>query len=373
MKAEQSQHPAEAALSLRVVEVDALSDKRWEELIPTLPQGLIYHHPGWLEVLEEAYGYKSINLACEDASGQLRGILPLVATHGLLSGRRLSSLPRTPVAGPLACDEQVRTALVRAAVERARDLSGGQLQLKVMTNDLDGLVEDVVGAPWRKTYVLRMPERPDRLRFGNSRNHTQIKWGVNKAAKQGVQISLAETEQELRSWYELYLDTMRWVVVPPRPYRFFEVAWKRLHARGMMRLLLARHGEAGSSKIVAGILLFMFNQTVFYAFSGWSRKDQVLRANDALQWRAIHDACADGFRYYDFGEVSTNNAGLAEFKSRWGTEPQFLYRYYYPAPREVEIGMLDADGPVHRLGSAIWRKLPIKATVLLSEGAHRLF
>jgi hypothetical protein len=341
--------------------------------VSTLAQGLIYHHPIWLEVLEEAYGYKVVNLACEDATGQLRGVLPLFSMQGMFTGHRLSSLPRTPVAGPLAYDKQALAALVRTAAERAHDVFGAQLQLKVMTNDLDGLVDGVVGVPWRKTYMLELPERPDLLRFGNSRNHAQIKRAVHKATKQGIQISLAETEQELRTWYRLYLDTMRLVVVPPRPYRFFEIAWERLHKRGMMRLLLAKHYEAGRGTIVAGLLLFMFNQTVFYAFSGWSRKDQFLRPNDALHWQAIQDACADGFRYYDFGEVSANNTGLADFKSKWGTEQRYLYRYYYPAPRELEIGMLEGDSSAHQFAFALWRRLPLQVTVLLSDWAHRLF
>src|SRR2546426_6424369 len=92
--------------SLRVVEIDPQTDPRWEALVTTLPNGLIYHHPAWLQVLEEAYGYKPVNLACEDSNGQLRGVLPLFYTRGLFTGRRFSSLPRTPVAGPLACDDQ---------------------------------------------------------------------------------------------------------------------------------------------------------------------------------------------------------------------------------------------------------------------------
>src|SRR5713226_6039810 len=110
----------EPVSTLRVVEIDPQTDLRWEALVTTLPNGLIYHHPAWLQVLEEAYGYKPVNLACEDANGQLRGILPLFYRRGLLTGRQYSSLPRTPVAGPLAYDDQAMAVLVRAAVERVR-------------------------------------------------------------------------------------------------------------------------------------------------------------------------------------------------------------------------------------------------------------
>ena len=373
MTGDQHHTVAEAVSTLRVVEVDAQNDPRWEALVTALPDGVIYHHPAWLRVLEEAYGYKPVHLACEDTNGQLRGVLPLFYKHGLFTGRQYSSLPRTPAGGPLARDDQAMAVLVRAAAERTRDDSGAQLQLKMLSNALDGLVQDVVGAPWRETYILELPERPELVHIGNSRNHARIKWAVNKASKLGVEVHEAETEHELWAWYELYLDTMRWVAVPPRPYRFFEIAWQRLRPHGLMRLLLAKRYEAGRSRLLAGSLFLMFGQTVFYAFNGRRREDLSLRPNDAIHWRAIHDACGDGFRYYDLGEVTKDNQGLAEFKSKWGAEAKWLYRYYYPAPHELEISMLESSSRAHQLMSAAWRRLPIKVTVLLSDWAHHYF
>ncbi len=343
---DQSQNFTGTVSTLRVVEVDSQTDSRWEALVSSLPSGLIYHHPAWLQVLEEAYGYQPVNLACEDAKGQLRGVLPLFSMQGLFTGRRFVSLPRTPVAGPLAYDDQARVALLHAAVERVREERGAQLQLKVSANTLDGLVEGVVGVPWRESYMLALPEQPALLRIGNSRNHSRIRWAINKATRLGVEVRPAETERELRAWYELYLGTMRGLAVPPRPYRFFEVAWARLQPLGLMRLLLAERHEAGRSRLLAGSL---------------------------FQWQAIQDACAAGFRYYDFGEVTEHNQGLAEFKSKWNAEPTWLYRYYYPAPRELETSILDSTGRAHQLASTLWRRLPLKATALLSTWAHRYF
>lgn len=373
LKEGQYQDSERAVMSLRVIKVDPHTDPRWEEMVARLPDGLIFHHPAWLQVIEEAFNYKPMHLACENADGQLCGILPLFSMRGLLTGHRFSSLPRTPVGGPLACDEQTMAALVHAAVKQTGEAAGAQLQIKMLSNTLDGLVSGVVGVPWRQTYVAELPEQPELLRFGNSRNHAQIKRAVNKAINQGVEVSVAETERELHAWYQLYLETMRFVVVPPRPYRFFELAWRRLSASGMLRLLLARHYEAGRAKLIGGVFLLMFGRTVFYVFSGWRREDQALRPNNLLHWRAIHDACGEGFRYYDFGEVTQNNQGLAEFKSKWGTQQSWLYRYYFPAPRELEAGILESESWIGQRVSAVWRKLPIKATVVLGNVAHRYF
>jgi len=156
--------------TLRVVEVDSQIDPRWEALATSLPNGLIYHHPAWLRVLEEVYGYKPVNLACEDTDGQLQGILPLYHMRGLATGRRFVSLPRTPLAGPLASDDQAMAVLLHRTVERVREEPGTSLQLKVFSNALDGLVDSVAGAPWSVTYRLELPEQLELLHFGNSRN-----------------------------------------------------------------------------------------------------------------------------------------------------------------------------------------------------------
>jgi Acetyltransferase (GNAT) domain len=370
IKEEQSRDIVEPHSTLKVVEVNSRSDPRWEAFVKNRPNSLIYHHPAWLQVLEESFNHQPLDLACEDSDGEFRGVFPLFYMQGLFTGRRLSSLPRTPAAGPLACDEQAMALLVREAVERTRAQKGTQFQVKMLSNALDGVVDGVIGVPWRETYVLELPERPELIRIGNSRNHARIKWSVNKATRLGVEVCQAETDQELRAWYKLYLETMRWISVPPRPYHFFEVAWNLLRPRGLLRLLLAYHSEGGRSRLLAGSLLLMSGQTVFYAFTGWRREDLSLRPNDVIQWRAIHDACADGYRYYDFGEVTKDNQGLADFKSKWGAEPQWMYRYYYPAPRELEANILDSSGRTRQLASAVWRRLPIRATVLLSDLAH---
>src|SRR5438552_9469889 len=148
MKAEQRHRiMVEVDASLRIVEIDPQTDRRWEALLTKLPDSLIYHHPAWLRVLEEACGFQPVNLACEDAYGQVRGILPLYYARGLFTGRRYLSLPRTPVGGPLAQDKQALALLVRAGAERARNEKNTLFQVKRMLNCLDGLLVRFVGGP----------------------------------------------------------------------------------------------------------------------------------------------------------------------------------------------------------------------------------
>lgn len=362
---------------LRVVELDPRSNGRWQAFVGSRPDALVYHHAAWLDVLSREYGEEPVGLACEDGAGGVRGVLPLFRARGLpfrvegqSAGRRLSSLPRTPVAGPLAADGDAVAALVAAAAERAR-AEGSRLQLKVEGRELDGLLDGLSGVPWLPTYALNLPDDPDALRFGNSRNHGRVVWAIGKAAKQGLEVRSAESEADLRSWYRLYLETMRAHALPPRSYRFFATMWRHLRPRGLMRLLVAEHREAARTRLLAGSIFLMFGQTVFYAYTGARTADLRLRPNDLIQWRAIRDAVKAGFRRYDLGEVSAGDPGLVDFKKKWGATPSLLYRYYYPPLDAEDRGPLESGSRLRTLAGGAWRRLPLGMTAFLGDRLYR--
>ena len=370
--------------NLRAIEIDPSTDPRWHNFVTALPESLIYHHPAWLQVLEEAYGCRLINLACEDDNGQLWGVLPLSYKRGLFNGRVFSSLFGSPVAGPLARNDAALAVLIHAAVERARSDAGIPLEIRVLSNALDSVVPKVIGVPIQTTYVLDLPEKPELLRLGNSHNHATVKRAVNKAIREGVRVRIAETERELWAWYGLYVDTMRRLAALPQSYQFFKVAWKRLQSRGLTRLFLAEHYEARQIKLVGGLLLLMFGRTIYYAYGGWCWENQSLRPNDALHWGAIQHACANGFRRYDLGGGSMNQ-GLAQYKSKWGAQPKTVYSYRYSGSNDLTIGssksssiarkLVSIHAPESRLRQvalAILGRLPAKAVSVVSNWAHQI-
>jgi hypothetical protein len=378
-----------------IVEVDFRRDSRWLEFISSHPDALIYHHPAWLSTLEAEYGQRCVSLACEDAHGRFRAVLPLFFTKGLpfklgamITGRRVSSLPRTPIAGPLAATEESAIAIVEHAAKMASSQPGAKLEIKTHVPNLEKSVPLLSCVIWRPTYVeelpplaegeqwesfcekLRLPractscEGCRRLRFGNAKRQHRVNWAVNKALKLGLRVREAEREEDLRQWYPLYLLAMRHNAVPPRSYRFFRALWSSLRPIGAMKLLLAEREKDEQIRIVAGSILLQFGRTVFYAFTGCAPEDFCLHPHDILQIEAIRGACRSGFRWYDFGEVTEDHEALAQFKTKWGGDPTPLFRYYYPAPK-TEI-----SGQENKLGASLrkmWRKLPPKATAVLGD------
>ncbi len=374
--------------ALKVLEVDYKADPRWMGFLESHPDALVYHHPGWLAALESEYGQKCTALACVDPEGDYQGVLPLLETRGLPLlrchglGPRLSSLPRTPLAGPLYNSVPALRALIEAAVQRTQARPGVQLQLKLGARGLEDHVGGLGCQRWRTSYVCVLPPRQPggpygtsspaplgELRFGSSRNHLRIKCSVSKALKLGVKVRAATTSVELRGWYRLYLETMRKNAVPPRPYRFFHSAWTSLQPLGLMRLWVAEHGAGRGPRMVAGVIILKYRGRAFYAFAGCSSEGYALQANDALQWHAINDSWRGGCHSYDFGEVPDDHGQLAAYKRKWGADAAQLYRYYYPEGVKSDGGHRFAA--LIRPARALWRRLPLGITAAICDRIFR--
>lgn len=363
----------------RVIQVSPAEDGRWDAYVERHPAAVVYHHSGWLRSLSIESNQPVIALASETEDGELRGILSLMRTRGLpfteggALGPRLSSLPRSPVAGPLADDDGVLADLVSAAHAHAGPRE--RLQLKTTTPIGESLREAMAVMLWRPTYVVDLPDRPDDLRFGSSRNHGAVMRSVRKAERLGVTVRVADDEGDLRAWYRLYLDLCRHRAQPPRPFRFFQSLWILMRPRGLMRLLVAEAPRAGGRReIIAGNVLLALGGTVSYAFNGRLPSALSSRPNELLQWRAMRDAIEAGHRRYDLGEVAEDNAGLARFKEKWGARTEGTYRYHAPPLSTDHAGYrsFERASAMTRLAMAAWRHVPLPLTRLAGEGIHRL-
>ena len=363
---------------LSIRETNPHLDPRWESFVMQHPDASVYHHPAWLAALEREYPRPCVYLICEDSGGKLLGLFPLMYTRGFpfsarspLIGPRLASLPRTPIAGPLTVDPRATVLLLQEAVRRTSSKAHVRLQIKASGTELGGLVEGIVTKAWRLTYLLQLPGNSgEPFRISNSQNRYSIKKAINKAVANGLHTRLAASEAELATWYRIYLETMRRNVVPARSYRFFQALWESMQPKGLMRLLLAEQQAGGKSRIIGGLIFFNFGQTVTSAFVGSQTSNLGLRPNDIMYWQAINDACREGFRVFDFGEVPDGDEGQARFKLKWGAEPVRLYRYYYPDFQDATHSASDSGTVLERAAKTIWQYLPLTMTSWLGDRVY---
>lgn len=369
----------DCSVNLRVAEINPWEDSRWEAFLTAHPDGTIYHHPAWLKALEREYRQRAAFLACEDPDGTLLGILPLLYTRGLplsgsrpLTGPRLSSLPRTPLAGPLTVGPAVTAELLREAVRRVTAEPRIRMQIKAHCGEQSDGIDGIVRKPWRVSYMVSLAGSPGQsYTIPNSQNRSSIKRAVNKGLANGVRTRSAESEADLRVWYGMYLETMRRNLVVARPYRFFLALWELMRSNDMMRLILAEHHTDEGPRIIGGYIFFAFGHTITYAFGASRTRDLSLRPNDIILWQAINDASQTGFNFFDLGEVPEGDDELARFKSKWGAEPVRLYRYYYPDFPDTERSTNKSSYAPVRLAKLIWRHMPLTMTSWLGDRIYQ--
>ena len=364
-------------INLKVVIAGTDMDLKWEEFLVSHPEATVYHHPLWLKVIEEESRQEVLKLICTNDENEIVGIFTIQKTKGFPFGlggvpgsKRLSSLPRTPIGGPLTTNEFAATKLIEKAINVVSENQDQLLQIKSYSTELDKNAELLNKHFWREIYIKEIPPHPEEIRFGNSRNHAAIKRAVNKAARSGVKYRLAATEDDLKHWYPLYLDTMRFHTTPARSFKFFANLWKYLRPKGLMSLVLAELEDDNKKVMIAGSVLFYYNGMVTYAFNGSSRNHLEYRPNDLLHMQAIVDAQKDGYKEYDLGEVSKDHAGLAAYKKKWGSKVLQMYHYYHPNPAQLEEESLDVE-TASGLKSKIWRALPLGITAKIGEFVYK--
>jgi len=326
--------------------------------------GEFYHHPRWLEVLSRTFGYRVHCLSQRDGPA-LVGILALAEVPGLVGPRRLVSLPFSYAAGPLARDVSTASALLEAAREHAARLGVSRLEVKQVC---EGVAE---AAPAQ--YIRRCDYATYRLDTSGGeaavlqRLHAEsTRRGIRKAEREGVKVRCGEDVADWTNLARLVEDTARTHGVPAPPRRFFTEACRTLQAAGLAELLLA---WKDGLEPLAGMVLWKGPRRWIYAFGASRVEARTVRPTHALLWTAVRQAVVAGVAF-DLGRAAPDQAGLVEFKRRWGGEPVPLAYDYWPTAgglntRDRTRGPLAwmARGwsllprPVARAGAALYRYL----------------
>ena len=144
---------------------------------------------------------------------------------------------------------------------------------------------------------------------------------VKKAEKAGVTVRLG-TRDELAAFHEVYVETARRDHFTPRPLAYFERMWDSLGDH--LRLYLAE--VPGSSKPGAAAIYVRVGGHAWYSYGASTTADRDARPSNAMQWRMMLDALADGADVYDLRGISDTLDeedplfGLIRFKLGTGGE-----------------------------------------------------
>jgi Acetyltransferase (GNAT) domain len=278
----------------------------------------------------------------------------------LLGPRRLVSLPFSYAAGSLAVDVAVADALGAAVRERARDRGIRRVELKSRGEfpPAPGFQRTSHYATYEVSTDAGEASVWARLHPGSTQR------SIRKGQKAGIKVRRGDSAADWRVMAELEERTAHSHGVPAPPRRFFLEGGRKLQLAGLADVYLA-FTEAGVP--AAAITVWKGPRAWIYGFGASDPAQLEHRPNHVLLWTAIQDATKAGCAF-DLGRVAPEQAGLLEFKRRWGGQAIPLAYDYWPEPAGLNVAARDS-GTLSRM-AAIWSRLPAPVA-RLGTGLYR--
>jgi CelD/BcsL family acetyltransferase involved in cellulose biosynthesis len=305
------------------------SDQGWLAFVQSHPEATTFHHPAWLSLLAETYGYRPLVLTLTDARGEVVAGMPLLEVRSRLTGCRFVSLPFTDYCPPLARDAASLARFSAGFADWTRSAGDPRVEIRGAMPAARGVLASVVGV--RHILPLEPDSQRVRVRFKRERDK-----GIRKALREGVDVRLTQSLDGLAAFYRLHCLTRRKLGVPVQPKRFFDGLGKMIIQRDFGFLLLAYKSE----QPIAGAVFLSWNGQLIIKYSASDPAQLRFRPNNLVFWTGIEWGCRNGCRLFDFGRTDFDDRGLRDFKSGWAsTEVPLEYSYVRTAPPRSQAGL----------------------------------
>jgi serine/alanine adding enzyme len=289
----------------------------------------------------------------EDERGNLLAVIPLFTLRGLVSGRKLSCLPSSEYCFPLAVAGADIAQLVNTVKSEMHNSNISYLEIKGWKNSTLPGELGLKEYSYYLNHVTTLGDDPELLRARfNGKEGYHLRRNLKQAEESGISVREAQNVHDLRDFYKLTIITRRRLNLLPEPYRFFHTIYRHIIIPGHGVLLLAKAGD----RVIAGSIYFRFKDTFMLKFNASDIRYSQYRPNYLLTWKAMEQACQEGYRYFDFGRSHPENEGLVRFKRQWGSKETLLSYYYYPDVNRVSS--LSRNGLIYRTYTAFNKIIP---------------
>lgn len=317
------------------------SSSEWDAFVRAQPDWTHFHLAGWRDVMTKAFGHECPYLVAREATGAMKGVLPLVRVKSLVFGHYLVSMPFLNYGGPLGSDEAC-TALIEEAKRLASRDGAKLLQLRARR----ALPTDLPDGLQKLTVLVDIPPGGSEALWKQLSHKMRTK--VRKPQKEGVEVRFGR--EQLNPFYDVLAHNMRDLGTPVQSRRFYEIIADTF-GESVWFAAAYLNGEA-----VAGGCGFVWRDEMEITWSSSLRNSMNIRPGYLLHWAFLERAANEGLRLGNFGR-STPGSGTHEYKQQWGGRDEQLHWHFAAAGGEASTPSPD-DGKFS-WGPRLWRKLPV--------------
>jgi hypothetical protein len=305
--------------------LDPLTDSRWDEFVEKHPYGWITHQSGWKKVIEQSFKHIKGHyiVLIDEGSGSIQAGLPLFEVKSWITGNRMVSIPFATLADPLVSSSEQFSQIFNAALELLKSLRIPKMEIRTLKSNSYIHNKNLIKDSENDLPYLLLDKDLEEIR--KSFHKTSVRDKINKAIKHNLQLVVADSEDDLRKFYNLYIHTRKSLLLPPQPYAYFQNLWKEFHRRDNMDVILAKF----DNRIIAGVVNFKFKDRVSGEFESWDRHYRDHSPVHFVIWESIKKAHREGYTVFDMGRTLRSSISLLKFKERWGTKVDTLPKYFY--------------------------------------------
>jgi serine/alanine adding enzyme len=299
--------------------VDDLPAETWEAFVTEHPQGNIFHTPEMFEVFSQAEGFKPKLWAAVQGDGHIEALfLPVYVTLNSLLGpltRRAISYGSV-LCSPTHEGHQALSMLLKTYIHenRRKCLFTELRNVSDMENEQPVLREKGFSYQEYLDYLIDLNRSPEEvfLRIGG-RTRKNIKRGLNKGE---VTIHEVADTSQIDICYSLLSQTYRAAKVPLADRSLFDIAFKLLQPKKMIRFTLAYIGDNPAAVSVE----LLYKDVMYGWFGGMDRAYGRYNPNELLMWHILKWGAENSFSLYDFGGAGKPDEeyGVRDFKSKFG-------------------------------------------------------
>jgi len=338
--------------------IDPIDDPAWLELLERSRGAEIFHHPRWLALLRDQYGY-AVHACCIADGERLVAGVPIAKIESRLTGSRLVALPFSDICSLVVADDadgDAPTALATALADERRRTG---LELTIHA-EVAGVPDAYVGQGFVRHLL---PLAADPAEVERSYSKSQIKRGIKKAQREGLVSERRTDVAALDVFYGLHMPTRKKLGVPTQPKRFIR-RFAKLFDAGLGFVQIVNDG----SRPIAAAVFLTYNGTITYKYGASDVDALGKRPNNLLFSDVIGWACREGFHTLDFGRTDLDNEGLRAFKRNWGaSEIELAYTYLTDEPPSLEVPLRN------RIMTATIQRSPAGVSRLVGETLYRHF
>lgn len=286
--------------------IEPLKHPNWKGFVESHPDMVIFHHPTWLRLLADQYGFTPL-AACVVDADRIAAALPMCIVKGLRGRQRLVSLPFSDYCSPLVSSTgQVETILREVAVFASRES---------MPVEIRGPAPEALGFCQGDCYWLHTAD----ISAGEEQlfklMKPRVQRAVRKARTAGIATEIRTDEAAVEIFYGLHLKTRRRQGVPIQPRRYFARLFEHVICGGLGFVSVTRKDD----QVLSAGVFCGFGKTLTYKYGASDPEQSHLAPNYPMFWETIRYAKAAGFSILDFGKTDQGNEGLTHFKDGWNS------------------------------------------------------